>query len=313
MSELLKGWQQQSIPKRTPPAYIHGGEVGKIWYEGSSSWARSGRPRVYFLALLHASSLQALYPAGISHRCSVTYYENMLVAAGIWQRLSRPPRKKKDHAPLMNDDGGGDDMQSSDTPGSKDTSDSSDDSSDTSSSSDSSSSSHRSGSSDDGNEEPPPIGGPMSLADRYRQSPDSLNHEWFVFKFTIKRSGDGRYNWQVRCPFHKSTDKALCKRSLQVASELSEDTLHHFDLALRTLKTWAIIAADHDRRWKHRDHPVTPSDALPDCVLNEVCPRVAPEPGAVVPDCLLDGDEGRHSEDSESVGSRESSDGLTLG
>ena len=254
--------------------------------------------RLYLSSLASATELAARGVPHIEHGGQYQYYEDILVAGGLLNRLQR----RRVAAPIQDDLG---DLPLDD--GEDGRSDGSDESS-SSSSSNGSSSSNFDSSADHGDDDEGNSNGDVGdkgiefLRKRFNTKPSSLNHSWPTpdgpFKFTIKASSasGSSYSWQAFCPYHRTSQSTFCKTSLRipVVSLEGDENLKKVNDTLRLLKTWCCVATEFDRRWKHWGF--MPASALPDHVLEEQCPIEAPPMELVLDDTTLDAVQGQESD-----------------
>ena len=132
------------------------------------------------------------------------------------------------------------------------------------------------------------VSGMAFLRSRYHQRPSSLNHDWGPWKFTIKKNSRRRWSWQARCPFHRTSEKVLCKLSMTIPCEDVPGNLDVVNQVLRLLKYWCCCAPDFGRRRSHRAFAATLSsgDVPPDAILD--AQRQQEVPLVVLDDSVLD-------------------------
>lgn len=113
--------------------------------------------------------------------------------------------------------------------------------------------------------------------------PDSFH--WGVFRFTFtpasKRPPYGQF--QAKCPYHQLNPKTSCTRAMQVGPS-SESR----DLVIRTLQSWCLLAAVHNRKRHHTSAFVSKADVLPQALLDERLKTLSDPPTHVPTDIELD-------------------------
>ena len=122
--------------------------------------------------------------------------------------------------------------------------------------------------------------------------PSVLNHSWGCFRLTLRTVATGsdggpeRYAWFARCPFHKTSDKTSCTRTISFQSQPGE-----FQAACRStllrLRWWCLAGVDLDRRWKHKSVEMPEGMRLIESVLDAQCTEVRPI-GPILSDADLD-------------------------
>ena len=133
--------------------------------------------------------------------------------------------------------------------------------------------------------EPAPRGG-------HRTNPALDNHNWGCFRMTLRRGGT-HDAWQVKCPWHRKSEKTGCTKSLNIIMLDGKSKEECSAMTLLFLKQWANTAFNYDTKWKHAAYNVDDWNAealLPEEVIEAQCIHVEPEeeviPDDALPACL---------------------------
>ena len=139
-------------------------------------------------------------------------------------------------------------------------------------------------------------------ANDYPEVVSQYNHTWGAFTFTMKRTplkkGGVAYAWQCACPFHKLSQETGCRKTkgFDYLGTLSFEA--EAERVIENLKHWANNAKKykrqrHHRRWDVMDHEVPSVDIITAQMITS-----KPDPGTVVPDDVLDGEQEDHGSSS---------------
>ena len=116
------------------------------------------------------------------------------------------------------------------------------------------------------NPPPPPLPPDPERIRRAREEGSNLDWNTFnfgAFKFTAKKpKTSAQWSWQVKCPFHRKSNKTDCKKTMNVTPATPE----RYHEVLRCLKHWCNSAKSFDRQRHHLAYAVgshaCPSDAV---------------------------------------------------
>ena len=115
-----------------------------------------------------------------------------------------------------------------------------------------------------------------------------LNWETFrfgAFKFTSKKPGaQVQWSWQVKCPFHKKSQKTDCKKTMNV-TPVTQDK---YDEVIRCLKHWCNAARRFDRQRHHVAVSVDIAACPPAALIEASLIPASDIPPAVETDEVLD-------------------------
>ena len=109
---------------------------------------------------------------------------------------------------------------------------------------------------------PPPRPDNANRAQEAARAGEPFDWESFrfgAFKFTAKKPKQhNQFSWQVKCPFHRKSDKTDCKKTLNVTPLTRE----RYDAVILCLKHWANQARQFSRQRFHVGFSVS-ADACP--------------------------------------------------
>ena len=138
---------------------------------------------------------------------------------------------------------------------------------------------------------PPPSLPEQPPSERRFTRPSDLNHNWGVFRFTLRATKPSRpglpvaFAWQCACTFHIKSAQTGCKKSMAVRGDPSEWDAQSA-LVIQCLRHWACQAPEYTSQATHLSFDPDPQALPPPAVLEAQRPNQGleePPPSGTAP------------------------------